>query len=618
MIVVMLVTYFTYARIAEVDIALTQHGLSIARQLAPGAELPLFAGDTATLQRLADAAVRESNVARITISDAHGQVLADRQKLESAKNELVTFINPVMQTLVEGDFPGQMYGTVGPRKLGEIVVTMSLSAAQREQRQLLLIGFGLGLLGVLVAIGLAFAIGASVIRPIQRLAAAMLALGSGRRPTLLPSSGGGEFRTLNEGFNEMAMRLRATARDLEQRIDEATRALIVEKDAAEQATKAKSRLIAVASHDLRQPLHAIGLFAATLQRRTQGSAVEGVIHDLAQSVAVMEKLFDSLLDISRLDAKTLSPESKALALDHLFTQLAAEHIDAANKKKVRLYLRRTTLVVVSDGLLLHRLLSNLLANAIRYTTEGTVFVCARSRGDHVQIEVRDSGIGIPLDKQREIFQEFYQIGNAARDDAVGLGLGLAIVARIAQLLQTEVIVRSAPGRGSLFYLRMRCGTADTVHERPTRGLDQGVQRLERASLSVLVVDDNPLVLAGNRALLEDLGCQVATARDTLAAQTLLPVLADRPIVVLCDLWLSGERSGIEVLRTLSELSPVAIFGVLISADTRPETIQDAKAAGYPLLHKPVSPAQLRAVIMHFAERCNSGAVRDFRHEDSAR
>ncbi len=324
-----LVTYFTYSRIAEVDVALAQHGLSVARQLAPGAEFALFAGDRAALQRLSDAAARESDVASITITDAQGQTIAHSQNGPSDSAELVQFTQPVMETrLGVADFPEQIrVGSASP-KVGEITVAMSRSAAHAEQRRLLAIGLVLGLTCVLAAVALAFVIGNSVIQPIQRLAAAMLELGRGKRVTPLSASGGGEFRTLHEGFNEMSAQLHAFTQELESRIEVATRALMTQKDTAEQATSAKSRFIAAASHDLRQPLHAIGLFTATLERRAQGTELEGVVRDLARAVAVMDRLFDSLLDISRLDAGTLQAQPKPFPLERLFAQLAAEYVDA--------------------------------------------------------------------------------------------------------------------------------------------------------------------------------------------------------------------------------------------------------------------------------------------------
>jgi two-component system, sensor histidine kinase len=595
-----LVSYFTYTRIAEVDVSLAQQGLSVARQLAPGAEFALFAGDRVALQRLTDAAAREANVSSIRIADAGAHELArsgaDRDQADAS--EIVDFAQPVFATRMAADIPEQLHVPAAPTTIGQITVTMSRHGARAEQKRLLAIGLVLGLACMLGAVLLAIVIGDSVIRPIRALAGAMRDLGRGRRVPPLAISAGGELRTVQQGFNEMSTRLRASTQELQARIEAATRALFAEKETAEQATVAKSRFIAAASHDLRQPLHAIGMFTATLERRSRGSDLESVVGDLAQAVAVMDQLFDSLLDISKLDAGALRAEPKPIRLARLFAQVEAEHIEAAGRKNLRLHFRPTSAAVVSDELLLHRLLGNLVANAIRYTSEGTVMICARRRDDGIRVEVRDSGIGISSEHQDEIFREFYQVGNPARDRSLGLGLGLAIVSRIARLLGTEVLVRSAPGRGSVFFLRLpRADERDVSPVAPEASSDMYRTPI---AVPVLVIDDDRVVLAGNRALLEDLGCRVTTVTDAASAESALRSIDDPPVLVLCDLWLSDERSGIALLRKLAAMTDVPIRGILVSGDTRPETIQLAKEAGFALLHKPVSPARLRAVVTHFA------------------
>lgn len=616
MILVTLAGYFTYSRIAEVDVLLAQRGNSLARQLAPGTEFALFAGDSAALERLAQAAVREADVASVTITDARGRVVAGATSNTPANGNAVTrFTQPVLATRIEtSDFPEQMGSGSAPKKVGEITVAMSRTAAQAHQRDLLLIGLALGSASLIIAVALALGIGNSVIRPIRGLAAAMAELSQGKPVAPLPTHGGGEFRTLNDGFNDMAARLQADTKALQLRIEDATRALIAQKDAAEEATQAKSRFIAAASHDLRQPLHAIGLFTATLQRRAHGSDLSAVVRDLAQAVSVMERLFDSLLDISKLDAGTLVAQPRSFRLEPLFAQLYAEYADAAAVKHLRLHVRPTDAVLATDELLLHRVLSNLVANAIRYTDHGTVLICSRRRGAAVQIEVRDSGIGIPTEKQGEIFQEFYQIGNAARDRSLGLGLGLAIVARVARLLGTQVAVRSAPGRGSVFSLRVRQGEDRWVQELPP--VDSALAQPGGLLPSILVVDDDPLVLAGNKALLTELGCDVITVSDGPSARAAMAALNRKPVLVLCDLWLSDELSGIDLLQQLATLTTAPFSGILISGDTRPETIRAAKEASYPLLHKPVPPARLRAVLTHFAWKMRKTPSPDNRDEDT--
>ena len=616
MILLVLVSYFTYERITDVDRSLAQRGVLVARQLGPAAEFALFAGDRAALQRLTDAAIREADVANVVIADSQGQALAHSASSGTqSPDDTVSFTEPVQQTRVlPSDFPESSHASQPTATVGHITVTMSKAGARERQQRLLLVGFALGLTCLLVAIILALVIGNGVVQPIRRMAAAMVTLGQGQRFVPISFSGGGEFRTLSDGFNRMAERVRAGTRELEQQVREATRALTAQKDTAEQATTAKSRFIAAASHDLRQPLHAIGLFSAALQRRAQGTDLESVAGDLAKAVSVMDRLFDSLLDISRLDSGTMRADPRAFLLQRLFIQIGAEYSEAAAQKGLQLHLKATEAVVVTDELLLHRILSNLVANAIRYTQQGTVMICARRRGGDVQIEVRDSGVGIAPDKHTEIFQEFYQIGNPARDRTTGLGLGLAIVARLARLLETEVTVRSAPGDGSVFALRVPRGEKTALAYIP---LSEPAAIEERSTVRVLVIDDDPLVLAGNRALLEELGCQVTTVGDAQSAERALAASADRPTLVLCDLWLSDTDNGIDLLRRLHPLTPGPVYCILISGDTRPETINAAKLAGLPLLHKPVSPAKLRAVVMEFSRKMRTSNRPSHSDEDSA-
>lgn len=618
MILLALVIYFTYARIEEVETSLAERGALVARRLVPETEYALFAGDRAALERLTAAAAREADVSSVVIRDAEGREVArSGPRQNSAIGDALRFTEPVLQTRIAvDDFPEDTGASDPPAKIGAITVEMSRAATRAQQRRLLMIGLALGFACLCVAILLALVIGNGVIRPIRRLAEAMVELGQGVRVGAISTEGGGEFRTLGEGFNGMAARLQADARDLKLRVEEATIALVAEKDTAEQATKAKSRFIAAASHDLRQPLHAIGLFTASLERRVQGEELQSVVGDLAKAVAVMDRMFHALLDISRLDADTLRAEPRAFPLARLFDQLEAEYSDPARQKRLRLHVSPTSAVVLSDEVLLHRILTNLVANAIRYTDEGSVMVCARSRGREVEVEVRDSGIGIALEHHAEIFQEFYQVGEGARDRVMGLGLGLAIVARLARLLGRRVGVRSVLGRGSVFSLRLPRGERNAIPLANER--TQSIVTSGSGMLSVLVVDDDPLVLAGSRALLEEFGCVVSTVSDGAAARAMLTGRGPSPVLVLCDMWLSSDQNGIELLQALSLANGAPVSGILISGDTRPETIEAARAAGYPLLHKPVAPAKLRAVVMHFASNVRELPVTEVRDENPPR
>jgi len=620
MILVSLVGYFTYTLIAEVDTLLAQRGVALARQLSPAAEFALFAGDRAALQHLTDAAARERDVASVTIKDKDGiPMAASRSGTAGSAADLVTFTQPVTQTrLPAAEFPEPVASGDTREALGEITVEMSRLAAHVEQRRLLTFALGLGAASMVIAVVLAITIGEGVIRPIQRLARAMAALTRGEHVGPLPQSSGGELGTLDAGFNEMAARLQASARDLEQRVDAATRELSLQRDTAEQATRAKTRLIAVASHDLRQPLHAIQLFTATLQRRVADADLRMVVGDLERAVTIMERLFDSLLDISRLDAGTLPVNPRAFPLQRLFSQLLAEHGDAAAQKHLRLHIRATDVVLMTDELLLHRLLGNLVANAIRYTRKGMVLVrCRRGHGVHeVKIEVRDSGIGIARERQRDIFQEFYQLSTPQQAPAAGLGLGLAIVERLATLLGTKVDVRSAPGRGSVFAIRLPRVAVESLAKPEMASVSPPMHDAPR--LPILVVDDDALVLAGNRALLAALGCDVTTANDIASAETAAAQLGSHPLLVMCDFWLRDGQRGVDFLRRLRSLTTAPVGAVLISGDTGPEPRRAASELGIPLLQKPVSPAKLRAVITQFALHLGATHMGDHDEDPSGR
>jgi len=255
--------------------------------------------------------------------------------------------------------------------------------------------------------------------------------------------------------------LAASHETLEDRIREATQELAGEKDAAERANKAKSRFLAAASHDLRQPLHALSLFAADLQRQVRS----GVVHEQARlaeqistSTSILGELLDSLLDLSRLDVTGIKPEIRSFPLYPMFERLNNSFRRAATDRNITLRFRPTRFWLNTDPVMIERMLANLISNALRYTpVGGRILVAARGRGNAVQIDVRDNGVGIAAENQAAIFAEFYQVGNAAREQNMGLGLGLSIVDRLARALDVKVQLRSRLGEGTSFALRIPLG-----------------------------------------------------------------------------------------------------------------------------------------------------------------
>jgi signal transduction histidine kinase len=274
--------------------------------------------------------------------------------------------------------------------------------------------------------------------------------------TAMLVAGGLLVRRQISELRAMADELAASRDQLEERVRAATAEISRQKDAAERASKAKSRFLAAASHDLRQPLHALSLFAADLQHRVRSGSSADLPHvadQIAASTGTLGQLFDALLDISRLDVAGIAPDIRPFALNRLLERVVASFQPAAVDCKQTLVFRPTTLWAESDPLMVERMVANLLSNALRYAGPGGhVLVAARRRAGKVLVEVRDNGPGIAAEHQAAIFAEFYQVGNTARETGRGLGLGLAIVDRLARALGSEVRLRSAPGRGTTFGL----------------------------------------------------------------------------------------------------------------------------------------------------------------------
>lgn len=373
-------------------------------------------------------------------------------------------------------------------------------------------------------------------------------------------------------------------------------ALQVKTEEAQQATLAKSRFLAAASHDLRQPLHALSLFIDVLRESKSDHERAILFPRINLSLDALRKLFDALLDVSRLDAKVVKPEISHFDLAELLNTLAEEFASAASGKGLHLQVHARPSIIVSDRLLLERILRNLIGNAIRYTDSGKVLLSARTHGDMVLLQVWDTGIGIPQENQEEVFIEFQQLHNAHRDRTEGLGLGLALVRRLCRLLDHPLELRSQPGKGSVFSIRIPRGSANLLVQRetvtPTHSWDLSGHR-------VLVIDDERGILDAMQALLSKWGCEVVTAESLTDAIAALARRKITPDVILSDLRLRDASTGIDAIDSLRKQFGASIPGILITGDTAPERIKMAKHSGYELLQKPVLPAHLRRVIQHY-------------------
>ena len=350
---------------------------------------------------------------------------------------------------------------------------------------------------------------------------------------------------------------------------------------AEAANRAKTRFLASASHDLRQPMHTLTLFGAALTMAPLDARARQIANQMNLALQALGSQLDALLDIGKLDAGVVPVQARAFALRPFLAQLVAEFEPVAQRKGLRLLLACPADACVSaDTLLFERVLRNLVDNAIKYTAQGEVRLLVRPQAGGLQLVVSDTGLGIPADEQQRVFEEFYQVGNPERNRSQGLGLGLAIVRRLADLMQLQLVLRSAPGQGtqvSLLLPEAAWPVLPPAAPAPDLATPLAGRRL-------LVVDDEEQVRRGMQAVLGGLGCQViavADADEACAAATGL-----RPDAVLADLRLRGAADGIAAVARLRAMHP-GLPALLISGDTAPERLREASAAGLRLLHKPV-------------------------------
>ena len=387
---------------------------------------------------------------------------------------------------------------------------------------------------------------------------------------------------------ELERRVQAASAELQLRLAQTQAA----REQAEQASIAKSRFFAAASHDLRQPLHSLGLFTSALDEHLDSPQARQTARGIRESIDALDSLFDALLDLSRLDAGIVAAQPRNVALQPLFDRLAREFHGEAVERELRLRFAPTRAVVRTDPLLLERILTNLVANALRYTRRGGVVVGVRRSGGRAAIVVCDTGVGIPTDKQSLVFEEFYQVSNPGRDRRRGLGLGLAIVKRLARLLDHPLSIRSMPGRGTCFGVAMPFadGPADAADEPPAMLEDDAL-----SGIRVLVVDDDMMVREGTATLLRQWRAQPLAAGSTAEAARAIDG-GFVPDVLIVDLRLGEAGDGVDVVNSLRRRLGRETPALLVSGDTGALELMRVRSSGIPLLTKPVAPAKLRSML----------------------
>ncbi|HZZ70279.1 MAG TPA: hybrid sensor histidine kinase/response regulator [Phenylobacterium sp.] len=402
---------------------------------------------------------------------------------------------------------------------------------------------------------------------------------------------------------------RTLARSLTLQLENAALAddLRAQKAMVEQASLAKSRFLASASHDLRQPVHALGMFVGALRSHRLPLRSVALIDHVDASIGALDSLFTSLLDISKLDAGVVEGQVGPTPVQPLLHRICRDLEGEAEGKGVRLSLVATTLAVRSDPILLERILRNLVGNAVRYTQAGGVLVGARRRGaGGVSLEVWDSGPGIADDQREAIFEEFYQLSNPDRDRAKGLGLGLAIVRRLTDILGHRLSLDSRPGRGSVFRLAMpRAAAAEAVAQ--AEEVSTALAAADPRAGVIVAIDDEAAIRTAMAELLRSWGHRVIAVGGGEEAFARLAAEGVIPDMIVCDYRLPGGEDGVAVIRRLQAAYGSDLPAILVTGDTAADRIREAQASGYPLLHKPLSHARLRATVTSLLRQVRSDA-----------
>jgi two-component system, sensor histidine kinase len=402
----------------------------------------------------------------------------------------------------------------------------------------------------------------------------------------------GQIRVRTEELNNALSRLERTNDEL-----------MEARDVAERANRFKTRFFTAVGHDLLQPLHAARLSASALAEASESTKYQ-LADRVEHALTTIEDLLKSILDISKLEAGVITPSARLVPLNELFASLALDLEPIARSKNLALAWRRSNMAVISDPLMLRRILQNLLTNAVQYTNSGGVKLAARRRGADVRLEVWDTGPGIPVDQQAMIFEEF-QRGHSPDQPAIGgFGLGLSIVQRMSEALGHTVGVCSRLGHGTRFSIRVPyAGEVETVctpqQDAPLKGRVYGL-----SGTKVAIVDNDNNVLDAMGSLLSGWNCEVCTLRSTVELAKQLKQ-GYRPDILLVDYHLDGRKCGLDTVTRLREAANADIPAIVITADHSAETDAKVQAADCEILLKPVKPAELRALMQHLISRPNS-------------
>ncbi len=582
---------------------------AMARQIAAIAEFNLFAGNIGGLQRQLELALSEPDILAAAFLTPEGAVITSTipvSDLPEADRLYSSFEPPSMPYATHNHWHAQPIRSTQADEhdlfsmpeqdvplVGQLIVLVSTESVQAQVRhyafQAIAIALGMLLLGILLALGLA----RGLIVTLGEISAVVESIGRNRPCRRAQHTGPDELGQLAQGINSMADAVAQTQDDLMHRINEATTSLRAERDAAAQAAESRSRFFAAASHDLRQPAHALGLFVTRLERDARQSPLLPRIEQLAHAVKNLQQMLDELLDYSRLSGGVYRTNPRPVRASDVIATLTEEFDPIARAKHLALRQRVSDCWLQTDPSLLNRILINLVSNALRYTQHGGVLIACRRGVTHARIEVWDTGIGIPDDQQARVFEELMQLDNPERDPSKGLGLGLAIVRRTADLLGHPLNLRSRVGRGSCFSLTVPFAITPTA---PAKTFD-----VEQNWILLLATDE----ATNDQIDGWELSPTLAPSIDTALA--LIAHLGAPALVITETKGLGGLAACLAALDRLDAAAGEPLPALLIHPGPAPDTqLNDPRH----LLSHPYRPARLRALIDHLLTLLDDGREGD--------
>jgi signal transduction histidine kinase/CheY-like chemotaxis protein len=478
-------------------------------------------------------------------------------------------------------------------------------------------------LGIAAASIAALLLAQRLAKPILQLRDGAERLGSGDLSAKIDVQSRDEIQSVAAAFNGMADSLRTLYENLESKVLERTRDLAqaneqitaqarevavlndklgvqlkelgLKREAADRASAAKTRFVAAASHDLRQPMHAVGLLVGILADRMTSPEIGGLLTQIQLSVSALENLFETLLDISRLDAGIVAPHLTCVSLGNVLRSVELAHAQAAIDKGLTLRVCASRTLIYTDSALLFSMLGNLVSNAIRYTERGRVDVYCRKQRQEISIYVCDTGIGIPNTELDRVFEEFYQLAGSNRSRGQGLGLGLAIVRRTAELLNYGLSAKSGVGAGSVFGIRLPIASAAQFGQMAP--VSAPAQDSVLAGAFIVVVDDDPDSRFATEAIFKSWGCHVIACSGGGEVRHALSRHLRQPDLILADYWLEGGETGLAVIQELRQDAEMRIPAIILTADHDMALSVSATAHDIAFLQKPANAQRIRRTVM---------------------